>query len=140
MYKLLDDVNVIKTCYEYFKTMPDMDKFNELKMPETSYQNEMKEASTSPIEGWLKSYVIENYYESEKEIIDKEQYDLFKDWCKKCGIEYNLSSIQFGVRMSRLNLNGIQKGKHTKKGNTKVFDIIKLKEELKLLDLVIENN
>lgn len=140
MYKLLDDVNVIKTCYEYFKTMPDMDKFNELKMPETSYQNEMKEASTSPIEGWLKSYVIENYYETEKEIIDKEQYDLFKDWCKKCGIEYNLSSIQFGVRMSRLNLNGIQKGKHTKKGNTKVFDIIKLKEELKLLDLVIENN
>lgn len=140
MYKLLDDVNVIKTCYEYFKTMPDMDKFNELKMPETSYQNEMKEASTSPIEGWLKSYVIENYYETEKEIIDKEQYDLFKDWCKKCGIEYNLSSIQFGVRMSRLNLNGIQKGKHTKKGNTKVFDIPKLKEELKLLDLVIENN
>ena len=43
--------------------MKDMDKFNQLKMPETSYQNEMKEASISPIESWLKSYIIENFYE-----------------------------------------------------------------------------
>jgi hypothetical protein len=140
MYKLLDDINVIKTCYEYFKTMPDMDKFNGLKMPETSYQNEMKDASISPIESWLKSYIIENFYESEKELLDKEQFDLFKEWCKKCSIEYNLSSIQFGVRMTRLNLQGIEKGKHTKKGNTRIFNILKLKEEFKLIDLVIVDN
>ena len=140
MYKLLDDINVIKTCYEYFKTMPDMDKFNELKMPETSYQNDMKTANTNPVEAWLKSYVIENYYETEKELLDKEQFDLFKNWCNKCGLEYKLSSIQFGVRMTRLNLQGLQKGKHTKSGNTKIFNISKLKEELKLLDLVIEDD
>lgn len=140
MYKLLDDINVIKTCYEYFKTMPDMDKFNELKMPETSYQNEIKDASVSPIESWLKSYIMENYYETEKELLDKEQFDLFKDWCKKCSVEYNLSSIQFGVRINRLNLKGIEKGKHTKKGNTKIFNIQKLKEEFKLTDLVVEND
>jgi hypothetical protein len=139
MYKLLDDDNVIKTCYEYFKSIPDMDKFNELKMPETSYQNDMKDASISPIESWLKSYIIENFYETEKELIDKDQFDLFKEWCKKCGIEYNLSSIQFGVRMTRLNLQGIEKGKHTKKGNTKIFNISKLKEELKLIDMIIED-
>jgi len=138
MYKLLDDVNVIKTCYEYFKTMPDMDKFNELKMPQTSYQNDMKEASVSPIESWLKDFVIENYYETSVELIGKAQFDLFKDWCKKCSFEYNLSSIQFGLRLTRLNLKGIQKGKHTNKGETKIFDITKLKEELKLLDMVIE--
>lgn len=140
MYKLLDDVNVIKTCYEYFKTMPDMDKFKELKMPETTYQNDMKEASVSPVEAWLKSYIIENYYETEIELIDKDQYNLFKEWCKKCGLEYNLSSIQFGVRLNRLNLQGLQKGKHTKKGNTRIFNISKLKEEFKLLDLVVEDN
>lgn len=139
MYKLLDDVNVIKTCYEYFKTMPDMDKFNELKMPQTSYQNEMKDANTSPIESWLKSYIMENFYETEKELIDKVQFDLFKNWCKKCSIEYNLSSIQFGVRINRLNLKGIEKGKHTKRGNTKIFNIQKLKEEFKLSDIVVEN-
>lgn len=139
MYKLLDDVNVIKTCYEYFKTMPDMDKFNELKMPETSYQNEMKDASISPIESWLKSYIIENFYEVEKELIGKQQFDLFKDWCKKCGMEYNLTTQAFGLRLTRLNLAGIKKGKHTNKGETKIFDIQKLKEEFKLTDLVIEN-
>jgi hypothetical protein len=139
MYKLLDDDNVIKTCYEYFKSIPDMDKFNELKMPETSYQNDMKDASISPIEGWLKSYIIENYYETSIELIGKVQFDLFKDWCKKCGIEYNLTIQAFGLRLIRLNLQGIEKGKHTNKGETKIFNITKLKEELKLIDLVIED-
>jgi len=58
-----------------------------------SYQNDMKEASTSPIEAWLKSYIIENFYEIEKELIGKAQFYLFKEWCKKCGIKL-LSSLK----------------------------------------------
>jgi hypothetical protein len=41
---------------------------------------------------------------------------------------YKLSSIQFGVRLKHLNINGINIGKHTKKGNTKSFNIALLKK------------
>ena len=138
MYLLLDDVNVIKTCYEYFKSIPDMDKFNKLELPSSDYQNDMKELSISPIENWLKAYVLDNYYETEIELLGKALFDSFKEWCKKCGVEYNLNLQAFGVRLKRLNINGIEKGKHTNKGETKIFNISKLKDHFKFGDIVVE--
>ena len=44
--------------------------------------------SVSPLENWLKALTLMNFYEKENvEIADKKQFDSFKDWCKKCGIE-----------------------------------------------------
>ena len=46
--EMLEDVNVVKTCYEYFKQIPNMDKFKSLPMPKTEYQNNLKELLVSP--------------------------------------------------------------------------------------------
>lgn len=135
-YEMLKDPNVIKTCYEYFKKIPDMENFSKIPMPQTEYQNEMKDASVSPIELWIKSFVLEHYYEAEVEMIDKKQFDAFKSWAKNCGLDYNLTSMQFGVRLKRLNINGIAFGKKTNNGNTKIFNIAVLKDYFKLNDLV----
>ena len=51
--EILNDSNVIKTCYEYFKSIPDMDNFNKIPLPSTNYHNELKEMNKSPIESWL---------------------------------------------------------------------------------------
>lgn len=59
---------------------------------------------------------------------------------KKCGIEYNTSLIQFGVRLRRLNINGIEKGKHTNKGETNVFKIIQLRDHFELNDIVLDDS
>ena len=40
--EMLKDVNVVKTCYEYFKQIPNMDKFKSLPMPKIEYQNHLK--------------------------------------------------------------------------------------------------
>ena len=53
----MKDTNVIKTCYEYFKNIPDMDKFYKLPLPVTEYHNELKQLSMSPIELFIKDYV-----------------------------------------------------------------------------------
>jgi hypothetical protein len=128
MYELLDDVNVIKTCYEYFKSIPGMENFHKIKMPKTSYQNDMKELSVSPIEMWLKDYTYLNFNETSPiELLGKTQYDLFMKWCVKSGIEYKLTLQAFGVRMKRLNVEGIDKGRHTDKGETKFYNIQKLR-------------
>jgi hypothetical protein len=135
----LDDVDAVKTCYEYFKSIPYMEDFKEIKMPNTEHQQGMKETSISPLENWVKSLVTENFYEQEKEITNKEQYELFNHWCKKCGLEFKMNAIQFGVRLMRLKLSGIEFGRHTKYGDTRLFKIPLLKEHFKMNDLVIED-
>lgn len=135
----LDDVDALKTCYEYFKSIPYMDDFKQIKMPVTEHQEGMKETSVSPLENWLKSFVIENFYEQEKDITNKEQYELFNHWCKKCGLEFKMNAIQFGVRLTRLKIPGIEFGRHTKYGDTRLFKISLLKDHFKMNDLVIED-
>jgi hypothetical protein len=140
MYRLLDNVNFIKTCYEYFKSIPGMENFNKMKMPTTAYQNDMKELSVSPIEMWLKDYTYLNFNASEPiELLGKVQYDSFVKWCIKSGIEYKLTLQAFGVRMKRLNINGIEPGRHTKQGETKYFNILKLRKHFKLDEHVMED-
>ena len=134
---LLNDVNVIKSCYEYFKSIPDMDNFNKLERPCTDYQKDMMELSVSPIENWIKSFTLENYYETEVQLLGKKLFELFKEWCKKCGIEYNINIQAFGVRIKRLNISGIEKGKHTNKGEIKIFNIKLLRKHFKLDDVCV---
>jgi hypothetical protein len=138
-YELLKDVNVIKTCYEYFKNIPDLINFGKMKMPETEYSADTKNASVTPIESWIKSLVMDNYYEEKVELSAKDQYELFSSWCKKCGIDFKVSSQQLGIRMKRLNISGVGKGKHTNKGEYRLFNIPVLKEFFKLTgDIEIE--
>lgn len=127
MYKILDDVNVIKTCYEYFKNIDGLDKFLSIPMPTTEYQEELKQLSTNPIENWLSDFVARNAGNGEEIVYltSKEAYSDFKDWLKQSGMQYELNNIQFAVRLKRLNINGIET-KHTKNGNKMDFHINEL--------------
>lgn len=143
MYQILEDVNVIKTCYEYFMSIEDMDKFNKIEMPETNYQNNLKELSVSPIEQWLKAFTLQNYNKEEVELLGIETCNIFKDWCIGNRIEYNIDATKLGVRIANLNINGIERGKHTKKGWTKIYNIDKLKKHFNiglLLDTEIDTD
>jgi hypothetical protein len=127
LYSLLNDINIIKMCYEYFKNIPNIDKFNLIPLPTTNYQNDLKELSKSPIEQWLYDFTIEN---AEKDIIhckSSDIYNFFIEWCKINNPDYKITSIQFAVRLKQLNIKGIEKGQHTKKGETKNFNINELK-------------
>ena len=129
---MLDDVNVIKTCYEYFKSIPNMDDFGSIPMPKTAYQEIIKEASVCPIEMWVKDFAKKNYGSKEVTVSSAAQYTLFTDWCKKCGINYEVNNVQFGVRLARLNIDGVGESKHTKHGYCRVFDVAKLISHFKI--------
>ena len=136
LHQILEDVNVIKTCYEYFMSIEDMDKFNKLEIPQTNYQNNLKELSVSPIEQWLEAFTLENYDKEEVEMLGTETCNVFKDWCKNNGVEYNIDAKKLGVRIANLNIDGIERGKHTNKGWTKKYNIDKLKKHFKIGVLV----
>ena len=132
LHEILEDENVIKTCYEYFKAIPDMDKFNKLEMPATEYQSNLKTLSISPIEQWLEYFTLQNYDKENVELLGSEAVALFKDWCKLNNINYEIDARKLGVRISNLKIAGILKGNHTRKGETKIYNIEMLKAHFKL--------
>lgn len=126
LHDYLEDVNVIKTCYEYFKGILYMDKFMTIPIPKTLYHEQLKELSVNPIEGWLLHFTTQNQDRDTVELGSSSIYEKFGDWCNESGLEYKCTSLQFMVRLQRLNLSGVEK-KHTKQGNKTTFDIDKLK-------------
>jgi hypothetical protein len=133
----INDVNALKTCYEYFKSIPDMDKFHKLPMAVTEYQEDMKEQNVSAIEMWLKDFVADNFYAEEVVKFTKDLFYLFNEWCNNCGIQYKVNLQSFSVRLKRLNIDGIET-KHTGKGNQKIFYIKKLREHFEL-NMIIDD-
>ena len=132
MHTFLEDVDVIRTCYDYFKGIEGMDKFKDIPIPQTEYQTNLKELSKSPIEQWLESFTREHNDVEIIELFGIEIYELFKSWCSENGIKYEIDSRKLGVRLTNMKINGIYKGKHTNKGETKLFNIAELKKTFKI--------
>ena len=47
-------------------------------------------------------------------------------------IEYNTTPLKLGIKISNLQINGIDKGRHTKRGETKLYHIKKIMKHFKL--------
>jgi hypothetical protein len=140
LYALLKDENVIKTCYEYFKNL-DISDFNIKKFPSTDYHNELKKTNESPIDHWLKSLVYENFYKTDDiELLGVDIFNKFEYWKKQNGFEkYEINSVKLGVRLKNMNIKGIHKGKHTKRGETKIFKIEELKEHYNIKNVIVDD-
>ena len=129
MYEYLEDVNAIRTCYDYFKNIPDMDKFNKIPIPKTEYQSNLKEMYKSPLEMWLEDFTRRHYNDNVVELLGKQTFEDFEYWRKANNIIFDTNSVKLGVALSNLRIDGgVTKGRHTTKGDTKHFHISKLKE------------
>ena len=129
---ILEDVNVIKTCYEYFKSLEGLDKFLKLPMPTTEYHEELKSLDINYIEEWIKYYVY-SFDDSDEDIIlqksSKDLYEQFMEWINDNGYKYDLNNVQFSVRMKRLNIKGIGFSR-TKTHRTTILNINMIKQHL----------
>ena len=125
----LDDVNVIRTCYDYFKSIPNLDKFGLIPIPKTEYQNNLKELARTPVEQWLEHFTRENINEEQVEMLGKETFAEFDGWRRENNITYETTPLKLGVALSNLQINGgINKGRHTSKGESKYYNIPILKK------------
>jgi phage/plasmid-associated DNA primase len=94
LHKILEDVNVIKTCYEYFKGLNDLDTFNKIEKPVTEYQANIQEGNRSHIELWLEDFTAENFDQTEVVLLGNEKFNLFKKWCEGKNIENGLNAVK----------------------------------------------
>jgi hypothetical protein len=128
MYNMLDDPNVIKTCYEYFKAIPDLENFHKHEIPRGEYQRNLQDMTTCPIEQWLEEFTLDNINETEIEISSKEVLKQFRQFCTEHEIKYEVTSLKLGLMLTNKKIDGVEKGGKTRDGNTKKFNIAKLKE------------
>jgi hypothetical protein len=126
-YALLNDPNVIRTMFDYFMGLPDIQDFHLIPKPTTEYQKNIQEANVSICEQWLEHFTSENFDKDEIELFGKDAFNLFETWRKEQNIKFEINAIKLGMKLSNLKINGIQKGKHTDKGKTKIFNIPLLK-------------
>ena len=123
----------MRTCYEYFKNIPDMNDFKRLDMPVTEYQSNLKELSRTPPEMWLIDFTTKNADKETVEMLGAETFNSFKSWAGENGYEtYNINCLQLGVKISNLRIDGVEKGRHTNVGWTKLFNISKLKKHFNI--------
>ena len=136
----LDDVNVVKTCYEYFKQMENIEcDYLSLPIPETEYQNNLKQLSVNPILLFLEYYtfVLVNEYKNNKcdelseyevEKSNNEIFTKFQYYIQKYGYTYDCNSNKLSVRIRNLKIDGIDNNKDTHKRG-KVFNLLKLSQK-----------
>ena len=130
LYKLLDDVDVIRTCYDYFKSIPNLETFHEKECPKTEHQNNLAKLSLSPPEQYLMELCTKK--EGVVEMLSKELYDEFNEFLLSNHIDYSTTPLKFGVKLANLKIDGLEKGKHTKRGETKIINIDKLRKHFKI--------
>jgi hypothetical protein len=125
--KYLDNDDIVKCVYEYFKKIPDMEAFGSLKAPVTDYQNNLKEGHREIEDRWLEEFTFNN---RDLEVVEKTPTEVFNEftiWKTMNEFDYNINSQRFGMRLHIIAKNCITKGKHTMFGDNKIFNITKLK-------------
>ena len=144
LYASLKDVNVIKTMYEYFKSLDKicveegdevgfLKRFIDRPVPISEFQGNLQQLAVSPLIIFMKHFITEkNDYEGSCEFSCKMIYDEFEKWKSKYMPEYKLSNSKFITTLYNLDIVGVSKGRHTKKGNTIYIDMEAIKQYLEL--------
>lgn len=148
MHKLLEDVNVIKTMYNYFKLdIEDMVDFRLLQAPETEHDIITQQSNVDVIESFMEHYVTNTLYSEvcldyhlrssneridipeEKLIVKKTSAQLFSDmvaWCAINNIKYDCNNVKFAIRLTRLNIDGVSGGINSKKCKYRLLHVGKI--------------
>ncbi|KAH9249659.1 hypothetical protein BASA81_012628 [Batrachochytrium salamandrivorans] len=126
LYEILEDQDTIKTCYEYFKSLPGLDKFGSLPIPTTEHQETLKEASISPIELWVKQ-LISDTKESKLELSPLDMYGMFKDYQATHGFKFEINSRQFAIKLGLMRIDGVVDGPRKHNVRHKVFEVSRIK-------------
>ena len=126
IYTILENNDVVRTVYDYFKNY-DISEFIHTEFPVSEYLEDLQELNKSAPELWLKDFTIQHEGEETVERLGSEIYIEFLLWCNTNNYRYETNPIKLALKIKNLNIDGVEKGRPTKKGNTKIFNINKMK-------------
>jgi len=133
-YELLENKDVMYGLYKYFiNYKPDeVKKLHQLKnadLPITEYQKELAELTFDPLTEFVKWMLATDVIEGEQpiELTVQTLISKFADYSTANNIKYEINSIQMGVRLRRLKIQGILP-KRKKFGMVYEFNPLELSE------------
>ena len=132
--QMIDDNNVVKTCMEYFKSIPNVSEFRGLKIPKTEYANSLKEMSKDVFDYFIEHIIEQNLEQEFCKISSNDLFEDFKMFNSKNKFNYDCNKGRFDSRLSRKSPSLIKTGR-TKTQRYKIFNITKLKEQYGYNDL-----
>jgi hypothetical protein len=126
IYTMMEEQDSIKTIFEWLKSIPNLEDFNNVEFPLTAFHLTQTELTVSPIELWLRDFVINNHGETEVKMSAKDIFECYKSWFESNNPEHKCISSQIlGVRLTNFN-NTLIVNKHTKLGAIRIFKIPEL--------------
>jgi hypothetical protein len=128
-YKTLDDVNSMKTVFEYFNKFADAASVFSMDLPVTEYNQSLKDMAVPPLKLFMTDFMKTN---TATTISTGELFGQLREWTSKTGIRYECNSLQFGCRLSNLGIEGMEKSNNIGGSHLKgwAFDIEKCKKSL----------
>ena len=150
-YALLENLDVLRAFYNYYKTMKVTKTLPPPKM--TEFALELQKLSVDVPTLWVKdlvadaainktTYLVNNKTEYKKwsnsgvdeyviELTGKRACVMLMEWCKENGYpRYETTPIKLGVFLKTKKWAGLIKGRETKYGDTRLYRVEKLMEEL----------
>jgi hypothetical protein len=151
-YALLENVDVLRGFYNYYKGMAVPHKLPPPKM--TEFAQELQQLSIDVPTLWVRDLVADakvnkstylannkNEYKIVKidgvdeyviELYGKRSCESLMEWCKDNGYpKYETTTIKLGVFLKLKNWKGLIKGRSTNTGDTRYYRVEALIEELK---------
>jgi hypothetical protein len=129
----LDDEAIVKSVYEYFKTIKNMDKFGSLPLPVTNYHSNLKEGNRDIVDQWLEEYTFKYRIVNTIEKTATECFSDFVTWKELGDIECKINKPKFCVRLNMIAGDLITTSRD-KYGMNKTFNILKLKQKYQIME------
>ena len=116
----------MKSVFEFLMNRPNIDGFGYKQAPKSSYHKMQLELRVEPIEKWLGEYCAAALAggATQEELTAAELFQLFNTWKRNNMPGYEVTSVQFGVRFSRLKLSGVTSNRNKQNSKTLIFKLI----------------
>ena len=109
-YAMLDDVNSVKTFYEYLKSIPNMKDFNKLKLPKTEFHQQIKEniKDEYDMDSWVKTLLANEENTNDCYFLPNrtKARDLFNHYVDTTGNKKKINEREFICKFAKMKING----------------------------------
>jgi hypothetical protein len=133
LYEYINNKDTMKTLYDYFMAMEGLENFHKEKVPLTEHQQLLQQSARTQPDHWLEAFTIANKDKEQVVLSSKAVFEQFNQWKEENNVDYNVSSIKFGVQLKMLKMRDAIQLEPVGRRD-KIFNIKMLKEYYKIVD------
>ncbi len=112
-YAKMGGNDAIASVFNYFMSIPDIQRFYDMKLPASAYQQELTIMNRALSHQWLEAYVdsdeLKTCKEPEISLTNKQLYERFVEWRDSNGFKYETNSNALACELVNAEIPGFKK-------------------------------